>query len=152
MGRAAPSGPGRPWYFARMHTAWDGARFQAALQRLMQDAGLERQDIAELAGIDRSQVSRWISGANRPRFDALQQLARAVRSGYPGSAGMVSEMLLAAGYPDGAAAAVPVTPASEDGDNPWPSFTPEERRLALAFIETLRHAAAERDRGNERSA
>lgn len=42
----------------------------------------------------------------------------------------------------------PVLPASSDGADAerWASFTQEERRIALAFIETLRRGAAERDR------
>lgn len=120
MGTGTPSRPGQPWYFACMHSAWDGGRFKLALQRLMQEAGLERQDIAQLAGINRSQVSRWISGANRPRFDALQSLATAVRLQHPDLDALVAEMIQAAGYDNTSlglqAAFVPRT----DEDDPPP--------------------------------
>lgn len=37
-------------------------------------------------------------------------------------------------------------PLDEDEEGTWASFSPEERRIARAFIETLRRSAAERDR------
>lgn len=50
----------------------------------------------------------------------------------------------------------PPHPASDDGDDAvWASATPEQRRTARAFIETMQRLAAERDRdrnGGERTA
>jgi transcriptional regulator with XRE-family HTH domain len=76
----------------------------------MQDAGLSRQDVATLAGVNPSQVSRWIAGANRPNFDALQNLARAVTERNsslpegercPDLPGALDALITAAGYGGG---------------------------------------------------
>lgn len=39
-------------------------------------AGLRQEDLAEILGIEQSQVSRWERGQNAPRDDLRQELAR----------------------------------------------------------------------------
>lgn len=97
------------------------------------------------------------------RADVAYETVRAARAGDGGispltagkleralqwQAGSV-ERILAGGDPSSVLYAAP------DGDNPegaWASFTEDERRIALAFIETLRRAAADRANGGEKTA
>lgn len=112
-----------------MHSGWDGARFRLLLQQVMADVGLtQQQDIADLASVSRPQVSRWLSGAHRPGFDALQRLAVALRERRPDLGPAVSEMIQAAGY-DGTVqdASPPVGP----GDTPPEAEAPDPVKLLL---------------------
>src|SRR6185437_3820034 len=97
-------------YVAYMHNGWDSAKFRDLLKRIMDETGLSQRDVADLAGISRPQVSRWLSGAHRPNFDALQKFATAARR-YPGQEDAVAGLLAAAGYPDAVAAGDSAVPS-----------------------------------------
>lgn len=146
-----------PCYVAPMHSPWDRAGLRRVLRRLLKDTGLTPQDIADMAGVSRPQVSRWMSGTNRPGFDATAKLARAIQAGYPGQRDLATGLLAAAGYPHGHAAngasrPMPAPSQGSSDDDAWASMAPEEKRIARLFIETLRSAAAEQGRREDEPA
>lgn len=47
------------------------ARVGAAIARAFQLAGLSQKEAAAAVGHDQAQVARWLSGQERPQFDAL---------------------------------------------------------------------------------
>src|SRR5215471_3740289 len=62
----------------------------------MQNEGLGQGEIAELAGVNRSQVNRWARGENRPTYDRALQLARRAGRRMPE---LAARFMAAAGYP-----------------------------------------------------
>src|SRR4029450_812548 len=52
--------------------------FSAALDSLMRQRGLKQAHLARSSHIDQAQISRYLSGENRPDADALQRLCKAL--------------------------------------------------------------------------
>src|SRR4030095_14989988 len=52
--------------------------FSAALDSLMRQRGLKQAHLARSADIDQAQISRYLSGENRPDADALERLCKAL--------------------------------------------------------------------------
>lgn len=96
-----------------MHTPsppeWDAPAFARTI-RLLKDHGLTITDLATLAGVHRSQVSRWSSGAHRPGYDPLQRLAESLLSERPELRPVIIDLCAHAGYP-GIASDLGLTPA-----------------------------------------
>jgi transcriptional regulator with XRE-family HTH domain len=69
-------------------------RLPAALAAI-EDAGLSKSDIAKIAGVHRSQVSRWFSGEHRPGYDPAMRVAGYLRREHPR---LADEFTAAAGY------------------------------------------------------
>lgn len=87
-----------------MHTTsppgWDAAALSDALKRL-KDLGHTFASLADLAGISRSQMSRWFSGGHRPGYDATRALATGLLTAHPTDEYrvIVHDLCAAAGYP-----------------------------------------------------
>lgn len=70
------------------------ARFTAVLAA-MEDTGLSKSVIASIAGVHRSQVSRWFSGEHRPGYEAAMRVAGYLQHDYPE---LAARFIAAAGY------------------------------------------------------
>lgn len=69
---------------------------QAAVFAAVERTGLTKSDIARIAGIHRSQVSRWVSGEQRPSYERTMRLAAYLRrAGHPD---LAEQLIAAAGY------------------------------------------------------
>src|SRR5258708_6163626 len=90
----------------------------AAVFNAMTDAGLSKSDIAKIAGVHRSQVSRWFTGETRPTYHTAMRLAAGIT--HDGHRELADEFVIAAGY--GGPAALP----------PEPEPTPLEELLGSA--------------------
>lgn len=121
---------GAACYVACMH-AWQPARLATAFGAI-EGAGLSKADISRIAGIHRSQVSRWFSGEQRPGYDAAMRIAGYLKDEHPD---LAAEFTTAAGYSG------PVEPRPE---SPIPPslmdtirrvFNPEEQEKAIAALE-----------------
>jgi transcriptional regulator with XRE-family HTH domain len=119
----------------------------------MEDAGFGQGDIAELAGVNRSQVNRWARGENRPTYDKALQLARRTGGRLPRVA---ARFMAAAGYAwDGKTEAEPgprplIAPEVEDAVRQH-AESPEEAEALLAAMRE-RKLARIRARGAEPAA
>lgn len=137
-----------------MHQNWDPERFGAALRKVQEITGLRQQDIGRLAGRSRPQVSRWLTGAHRPDYDSLRQLAESLR-GYPELDDLPARLMQAAGYEGSAVVSAdlprpgyddPALRAIWDIDG----LSYEEKRGMVALAQGMR-AAKERGNGTEGS-
>ena len=108
-------------------------RLPAALAAI-EDAGLSKSDIAKIASVHRSQVSRWFSGENRPGYDAAMRIAGYLRRDNPQLAG---EFTAAAGYGG---------PAEPEPESPVPPdllalirrrFPPDKQQEAIDALEDI---------------
>lgn len=63
----------------------------AAVER----TGLSKSDIGRIAGVHRSQVSRWVSGEQRPSYERAMRLAGHLRTAHPE---LAAELIAATGY------------------------------------------------------
>ncbi|WP_433520058.1 helix-turn-helix domain-containing protein (plasmid) [Nonomuraea sp. CA-143628] len=77
---------------------WPADRFKALIDRTLDETGLNKAQLAALLGINPSQVSRWINGSTRPRFDNLVALGNALNARFPNLDVTVADVLAAAGY------------------------------------------------------
>jgi transcriptional regulator with XRE-family HTH domain len=68
---------------------------QAAAFAAVEAAGLSKTDIGRIAGVHRSQVSRWVSGEQRPSYERTMRLAAYLRREHPA---LAEEVITAAGY------------------------------------------------------
>lgn len=80
-------------YVASMQ-AWQPARL-AAIFIAAEKLGLAKSDIARIAGVHRSQVSRWASGEQRPSYDRAMRIAGYLERDHED---MAREFVAAAGY------------------------------------------------------
>lgn len=80
---------------------WPADRFKALIDRVLDETGLNKAQLAALLGINPSQVSRWTSGSTRPRFDNLVALGTALNARFPALDVSVLDVLAAAGYSTG---------------------------------------------------
>lgn len=131
-----------------MHQNWDPERFAAALREVQALTGLRQQDIARMAGRSRPQVSRWLTGAHRPDYDSLRQLAESLH-GRPGLNDLPAQLMQAAGYDGSGLAADLPRPGYDDPALRaiWDieGLTYEEKRGMVALALGMRE---ERKRGN----
>jgi transcriptional regulator with XRE-family HTH domain len=105
-----------------MHSRWDEAEFRRLLQSAIDDTGLSQREVAGLAGVSHSQISRWMNGLHRPSYDNVRQLAGGLQQLRPSLGDLTAPLLRAAGYGD--------------------PLTAEERAAAEAFIAALREGRA----------
>lgn len=114
--------------------AWNPPRLAATISAL-KDAGYTRERIGTLAGIHKSQVSRWASGEQRPRYDAAMMLAGRLRAEqHPG---LADEFIAAAGYssePQPEPLVAPELAAS------LRRYAPEDADRIIAELERIRAA------------
>jgi transcriptional regulator with XRE-family HTH domain len=137
-----------------VHQNWDPERFGAALRKVQEITGLRQQDIARMAGRSRPQVSRWLTGAHRPDYDSLRQLADSLR-GYPGLDDLPARLMEAAGYDGPAVPPAAASPRYSDPDlqSIWElTRLPENVRLGMIALARGMREAAEHENGEERPA
>ncbi|MEO3869428.1 helix-turn-helix transcriptional regulator [Nonomuraea sp. B12E4] len=143
---------------------WPADRLKALIDRILDSTGLNQAKLAGLVGINPSQVSRWINGSSRPKFETLAGLGIALQARYP-SLGIGPEELTASVYPREAAmdASLPGFTAAAAGQvQPDPldpskikDPTPAESAMlaALATVrEEIRQLRAQVDTLTERQA
>jgi transcriptional regulator with XRE-family HTH domain len=112
--------------------AWQSSR-QAAAFAAAERTGLTKADIARIAGVHRSQVSRWVSGEQRPSYERTMRLAAHLRREHPELAG---ELVAAAGYgpvEDGPEPSVPPDVLRVIRKN----YAPERQREVIEMLEAI---------------
>ncbi|MFI7628457.1 helix-turn-helix domain-containing protein [Microbispora rosea] len=77
---------------------WPVDQFAALIDRILDVTGLNKAQLASLAGMNPSQLSRWMSGASRPRFESVAALGEALQSRHPEAGVGPRELIEAAGY------------------------------------------------------
>lgn len=77
---------------------WPSDRFKALIDRILDETGLNKAQLAALLGINPSQVSRWTNGSTRPKFDNLVGLGESLKRRFPAINVGAAELLAAAGY------------------------------------------------------
>ncbi|MGW4406583.1 helix-turn-helix domain-containing protein [Nonomuraea sp. NPDC004702] len=92
---------------------WPADRFKALIDRILDETGLNKAQLAALVGINPSQVSRWYSGATRPRFETLTGLGAALRDRHPQLRLGPADLTAAAGYSTEDAIPFPAPPQVE---------------------------------------
>lgn len=83
-------------YVASVHD--DGAELARLLKEAKAAAGLSDQDIADAAGVDRSQAWRWAKGTGRPGYEPLRRLTAWLIANRPATTDLALALLPAAGY------------------------------------------------------
>lgn len=113
-----------------MHGQWDKPRFRKLLAGAMEAYGLSQREVADLAGVSHSQVSRWMSGAHRPDYENTRQLGAALAER---GRDLTIPLLFAAGY-DASGADIALELAESVGigesDGPPHFDDPAEQRVA----------------------
>lgn len=79
---------------------WPADRFEALLDRILDETGQNKAQLAGLLGINPSQIGRWMSGSTRPRVETLQALGAALAARFPELGVGFKELATAAGYLD----------------------------------------------------
>lgn len=92
---------------------WPADRFKALIDRILDETGLNKAQLAALVGINPSQVSRWYNGSTRPRFDTLTGLGAALRDRHPHLRLGPRELTAAAGYSTDETEESPAAPSPE---------------------------------------
>lgn len=141
---------------------WPADRFKALLDRILDETGLNKAQLAALVGINPSQVSRWYNGSTRPRFDTLTGLGAALRERHPQLHIGPAELTVAAGYstddasPPSRAAPVPNLPSHLAGmEDPSPKeaamleYIAAMQQQIREINEKVDAMAAERERERE---
>jgi transcriptional regulator with XRE-family HTH domain len=77
---------------------WNPAEFGSVLEAIKDATGMSQRDLAGLAGVHHSQVSRWKKGTHQPGYDKVVRLAAASRDKYPELGDLTPALLKAAGY------------------------------------------------------
>ncbi len=118
-----------------MHTTsppeWDALALARAI-KVLKDSGYGQADLASLASVSRSQVSRWASGAHRPGYDALRRLAEALLGARPDLRDVISSLCAAAGYP-GIASDLGIAPAASAPDEMVSPYSGEVWRIVRSL-------------------
>jgi transcriptional regulator with XRE-family HTH domain len=68
---------------------------QAATFAAVEATGLSKTEIGRIAGVHRSQVSRWASGEQQPSYERTMRLAGYLRNEHPA---LAEEVIAASGY------------------------------------------------------
>lgn len=123
---------------------------QAAALTAVEATGLSKSDIAKIAGIHRSQASRWFSGDQRPSYDRVMRLANYLRREHPG---LADELIAATGYgPPGAEPEPPIDPDVLKALKRAYRDDPEKLQEAILAIAEVEGAASGRsEEGPSRS-
>ena len=79
-----------------MHNQWSREGFAAALAEIQQVTGTSVAGLALMAGVSRSQASRWSHGKHQPAYASMRQLALAVRG--DGHRDLADRLMESAGY------------------------------------------------------
>lgn len=102
---------------------WPADRFKAFIDRILDETGLNKAQLAALVGINPSQISRWTNGSTRPRFDTLAALGQALQERFPRLDAGPLAILAAAGYstdPQELQESEPTPLADHQIENPTP--------------------------------
>lgn len=78
---------------------WDPDAVGRAVRALVEATGMPGTDLARLAGVSPSQVSRWSQGRTRPRQEALVRLRRELDGRSAEIDALLVDLVRAAGYP-----------------------------------------------------
>jgi transcriptional regulator with XRE-family HTH domain len=79
-------------------TADDQSDFASLLARIQERTGMSDQRIADAAGVNRSQVWRWVNAGSAPGYEPVRRLAAFLLADRPEIADMAASLLPAAGY------------------------------------------------------
>ena len=97
-------------YVALVHpTQPEQSDFARLLAGIQKDAHLSYQQVADVAGVNRSQVWRWVNTGSAPGYEPVRRLAAHLVAAYPQLADAAAALLPAAGYQTPPVGAEPVT-------------------------------------------
>ena len=116
------------------------------LAEIQQRTGLSYQGLADAAGVNRSQVWRWVKAGSTPGYEPLRQLAAHLLAERPEVADMATALLPAAGYETPPVTAEPEsapTPAPEAPADPAADAEVNAQVLSLLFRRKRRDHEAE---------
>jgi transcriptional regulator with XRE-family HTH domain len=83
-----------------MHSRWDEApEFGELLSAILASTGLSQREVADLAGVSHSQVSRWKAGGHQPGYAAMMRLGTELAKAYPALGDLTPRLIQLAGYP-----------------------------------------------------
>jgi transcriptional regulator with XRE-family HTH domain len=86
-------------YVAAVHPTRPGqGELARLLAEIQQRTGLSYQGLADVAGVNRSQVWRWVNAGSTPGYEPLRQLTAHILAAHPDVADLASALLPAAGY------------------------------------------------------
>lgn len=127
-----------------MHNDRSPEGFADAIAEIRRALDLGMQDVARMAGISRSQASRWGHGKHQPAYASVLRLAAAVQR--DGRRELADRLMKSAGYgalPDGEPEPEPELTATDE----WERSVLEDRYLSDAdkrlLISSSRDARAE---------
>jgi transcriptional regulator with XRE-family HTH domain len=138
-------------YVASVHPTQPGqGEFARLLASIQERAGLSYQQVADAAGVNRSQVWRWVNTGSAPGYEPVRLLAAHLIAAHPQLADDAAKLLPAAGYQippvtveHAAAPEQPSeTPAADSGDDVTGAvvaalFGPKERKIWAHIRRTL---------------
>lgn len=118
-----------------MHNDWSPEGFADAIAEIRRGLDLSMQDVARMAGVSRSQASRWSHGKHQPAYASVRRLAVAVRQ--RGRGVLADQLMKSAGYgalPEGEDSAPPGPLDDLKGDGweePWEEQVAADEGLAV---------------------
>ena len=139
-------------YVAAVHPTQPGqGEFARLLASIQKHAGLSYQQVADAAGVNRSQVWRWVNSGSSPGYEPVRLLAAHLIAAYPQLADDAAALLPAAGYQTPPVTAEhPAIPAEPEPETPDSGddvtgavlaalIGPKERRI---WAQVRRHLAS----------
>ena len=100
-------------YVAAMHPTQNGdVDFGTLLAGIQERTGLTHQAIADIAGVNRSQVWRWVNSGSAPGYEPVRRLAAWIVREFPALADDAIDLLTAAGYESPPPALLPAAEAT----------------------------------------
>lgn len=115
---------------------WPADRLKALIDRIQDETGLNKAQLAGMAGINPSQLSRWTSGATRPQHKSMVDLGEALKARFPGLGVDGRALAAAAGYDFESPAAPP--------DMPEQTSREEANAIGVSVIERIMAAQDKR--------
>jgi len=121
-------------YVAAMHSEPE-SEFGRALAAIQERAGLSHQRVADAAGVDRSQVWRWVHSGSKPGYEPVRRLTAWLIAERPEVAGMAARLLPAAGYET--APGLPDAPPPPRRDRPLRALEDSDEEGLRGFLQDV---------------
>jgi transcriptional regulator with XRE-family HTH domain len=136
-----------------MHNDWAPEDYGDTIAEIRRTLDLSMQDVARLAGVSRTQASRWSHGKHQPAYASARQLAVAVQRRGRGDLG--DRLMKSAGYgplPEDKPAPEPELVAGDEWERSVlddPDLDAETKRELIVASRAARDAYAARRGGRQ---
>ncbi|MEU4549552.1 helix-turn-helix domain-containing protein [Nonomuraea dietziae] len=67
-----------------MTASWPATRLKDLIDHVLRETGLSQAQLAALAPMDQSALSKWRTGSTKPKYESLQAMGRALQERFPG--------------------------------------------------------------------